>query len=155
MPRGRYLMNRFFFAVVVSALAGCATPPTQQEISSADYGPEPSNYQAVIKDYMASALKDPESARYEFYRKTTEKGFSGNPRTYGWVTCFNVNAKNSYGGYTGMQKYFVLIRHNVVVTALSGDGRGGFADEVVWRACAGLSVESDETGTGQSPSEKT
>lgn len=81
-------------------------PPSPAEVESASYGKLPSNYQKMIKDYLAFFLKDPYSAKYEFNHKPV-KGYiqdlklnRGRP-TFGWLVNFNYNAKNSYGAYTG------------------------------------------------------
>lgn len=130
------------FALTV-ALAGCVAPPTQQELTRADYGPKPESYQVAIKSYMDRVLKDPESARYEFLHSPV-KGFSGNPRVFGWITCVDVNAKNSYGGYTGKQRHFFLLKRGSVLSTMSGDGNGGILDEIVAQACSGIFSEPDE-----------
>lgn len=108
-------------AMSVSAIAGCAPrPPSQVEISSANYGQLPADYQSQIKNYFNTVLKDPESARYTF--QPTFKGYSQNGSlatnpgmaTYGYVTPVLVNAKNSYGGYTGNQSYAFLFSGGVM-----------------------------------------
>jgi len=52
---------------------------------------------AAVKKYVLSVLKDPESAR--FYNV---QAFNDNT-----IVCGYVNAKNSYGGYTGKQVFLV------------------------------------------------
>ena len=118
-------------------LAGCAAPPTYEEMSKAEYGPPVKDYQATIRSHMETTLKDPDSAKYDFYRAPV-KAYSGRPPLYGWGTCFKVNAKNSYGGYTGMQQYFVLISYDRVVKTLAGDGTNGIMDGIVAQSCANL-----------------
>lgn len=69
---------------------------------------------------MNSILKDPESARYTF--QPTFKGYSqdgsmsdssGGVR-YGYVAPVLVNAKNSYGGYTGNQQYVFMFSGGIM-----------------------------------------
>lgn len=94
----------------VWALTACA--PTQQELANADYGLYPKNYEQIIKNNLNSTLKDPDSAKIDFL---------GDPqkfyhfRKYGYATCINLNAKNSYGGYSGYEKVYFFIRDNVVL----------------------------------------
>jgi hypothetical protein len=133
--KGMYVKTAGIFAACV--LMGCATPPTREELQMADYGPAPADYQATIKTFMERVLKDPESARYDF-RKTPVQGFSGNPREYGWVTCVGINAKNSFGGYTGVQQYFFLIRYDSIVRTIAGDGANGIMDGIVAQSCANI-----------------
>jgi hypothetical protein len=54
----------------------------------------PANYQRLIDTHFVTMLKDPESRRVDYGR---------NP--YGSLVCGTVNAKNSYGGYTGAQPF--------------------------------------------------
>lgn len=69
---------------------------------------------------MAASLKDPESARYTF--QPTFKGYSqdgslatnGGRVLYGYVAPVLVNAKNSYGGYTGNHQYVFMFSNGVI-----------------------------------------
>lgn len=47
---------------------------------------------------VAYSLKDPESAKFRNVRVSPYMG--------GYVVCGEVNAKNSYGGYTGFTRFF-------------------------------------------------
>lgn len=69
------------------ALAGRAATPNEQE---------------AIKRSVLHALKDPESARFGDFIVGVEK--DGTITVCGWV-----NAKNSYGGYTGMSPFYGLM----------------------------------------------
>jgi hypothetical protein len=69
----------------------------------------------VVKAYFEEILKDPESARYKFdtpERAYRRAGWANRGRVawQGYVIPVNVNAKNSYGGYTGYKRYFALMR---------------------------------------------
>lgn len=85
----------------------------------ADYGPFPGDFEQIIKTYLAKSLKDPESARYSEFSKPRKEHAITNARqklaVYGYSACVLVNAKNSYGGYTGDQQYWFLIRNGEVV----------------------------------------
>ncbi|MGP3038387.1 hypothetical protein [Serratia nevei] len=114
------------------AMSGCSSqqPPSQAQISSASYGELPKDYQEKIKNHFNSTLKDPYSAQYKFM--PTFKGYSqdgqwspsGGKVTFGWVSPVLVNAKNSYGGYTGDQKYVFIFSGGEMydVTAMSQFG---------------------------------
>ncbi len=92
-------------------LAGCASGPTPQDIAAADYGsvPDQSEAEATVKEFFDRYLKDPASAQYRFGK--TEKGymisdsFDGSQLYAGYLVRVEVNAKNSYGGYTGWSRY--------------------------------------------------
>jgi hypothetical protein len=55
----------------------------------------PTNYQQVIDAYFVNTLKDPDSRRIVY---------GSNP--YGSLVCGTVNARNSFGGYTGQQPFY-------------------------------------------------
>lgn len=102
-------------------ITGCAPkPPSSVAISTANYGVLPSDYQDQVKQYFNSALKDPESARYTF--EPTFKGYAQDGSmastsggvTYGYVAPVQVNAKNSYGGYTGNKLYVFIFSNGVM-----------------------------------------
>lgn len=112
------LINRYTFTLlVVLTIAGCASGPTQQDIASADYGSaiQQDEAESQIKSYFNRSLKDPESARYGF--SEVEKGhiignaFQGSPLYVGYTVYAKVNAKNSYGGYTGDKGYLFLFQN--------------------------------------------
>ena len=95
---------------------GCASAPTEEEIANADYG-EPVSYEDcanVAKRFIANKMKDPESARFADFQ--CYRGWQGNvpmagvQATYGYVFTGNVNAKNSFGGYTGYTPFGGVVR---------------------------------------------
>lgn len=125
----------------VALLGGCATapPPTALELSSADYGESPTDYQSSIKGYMASTLKDPESARYEFGSQPVKAWHGrGGVRYYGYAVCASVNAKNSYGGYTGPKKSYFFLRGTDVIDAYHSGESGGVMEQIVYNMCSKL-----------------
>ena len=121
-------MKRFLTGAaiaVLTVLSGCAvgTPPAPEQMLSADYGPIPTDDQIKrgIKSYLETKLKDPDSALTKNISQP-EKGFltlssiaEGSRYTYGWLVYFDVNAKNSYGGFVGYKKYSVVIRDGKVM----------------------------------------
>jgi hypothetical protein len=117
-----------FVALLIAclSLAGCVTPPTQQQIESADYGTYPGEYKEVITKYMRHRLKDPDSAKYEFLNAPKE-GWNGmGGKHFGYVVCAAINARNSYGGYTGAQLSYFMIKNGLVIDAQHGNGRGDY-----------------------------
>lgn len=111
-------MPAFRVAVLsLTLLGGCTSLPTPQQISTADYGQYPENYEAIVKSFYNMALKDPESARYGNistpYR--TYLGSRIDETKYGWLTCASVNAKNSFGAYTGYSTDALLIKNGAVI----------------------------------------
>ena len=98
-------------------LVACADlpQPTPIEISmsnvrSADYGTYPNDYEQQIRQYLNDTLLDPDSAKiritpprkvFKIY-ETDDR--PSQPKYYPcYLVCAEVNAKNTYGGYTGWQ----------------------------------------------------
>ena len=57
---------RVFAVAMVAAMASCASAPTDEEMSAADYGTAQTleNCQSAVKAWFQDNLKDPDSARY-------------------------------------------------------------------------------------------
>lgn len=119
-------------AILLSAtLSGCVTTQASRAdaetdvwkaslpAQGADYGAYPNQYQEIIKGYMAETLKDPDSAKYaDFTLPRQEHVITNAPMkqaAYGYSSCVKVNAKNSYGGYTGSQLHWFFIKDGAVV----------------------------------------
>lgn len=117
-------------AVLLLPQAGCGIMApkvamiTHQQAAELDFGPYPANYQEIVKDYLKKILKDPDSAKVEFLdkpEKATSDGLSDSsgsslsvPR-YGWGNVVRINAKNSYGAYTGYKNREYLIWNGQVI----------------------------------------
>ena len=71
----------------------------------------------MAEEIITFQLKDPTSAI--FRHNTCGKGYMGgglfSPKELGYYQSGFVNAKNSYGGYTGFYKYNVLIRSGKII----------------------------------------
>lgn len=117
-------VHRLLIILIFSIMTGCASGPTQQDIANADYGSAVSQDHAEtrIKQYFNGTLKDPSSAQYQFSQ--VQKGYiigsaaEGKPLFAGYIISVNVNAKNSYGGYTGNQGYQFLFQNGALVKGL-------------------------------------
>lgn len=113
-------------------VAGCYHVPSPQELASADYGRYPDNYSELIKTCLDHALKDPMSAQISFtsapvkgwLNKPVPKG--GGIEAYGYWIDATVNAKNSYGGYTGSYPYRFFINNGWVGSLCKTDSHGQF-----------------------------
>lgn len=120
---------------------GCAKAPTPEELAKANYGTYPGDYQEVIKRHMNLVLKDPASAQYNFYKGPSQAWYSPSPLVggdgstkFGYAVCVGVNAKNSFGGYTGMKPSYFLVRNGSVIARLIGDSE--FVAGVVNNLCS-------------------
>lgn len=100
--------------------AGMATSSTHGE------APTQSAAEAAGLSFLARTLRDPESARItwgtltpnDFQRTMFSK------KVYGYSLAAEVNAKNAYGAYTGVQSYFFFFRQGVLVYASKLDSNG-------------------------------
>jgi len=113
-----------FVILTILLLGGCAGAFKRPD-PSADFGPPPQNYEQAIKDYFEVILKDPESARHRF--GTPQKAYAneglaygGDVSWYGWLVDVDVNAKNSFGGYTGGKPYMVFFKGDRVIKHVEG-----------------------------------
>jgi hypothetical protein len=122
--------------IAIVAISGCATEAQRkdEEINlwkqtlpapNADYGSYPTNYENIIKANLASSLKDPDSARYGAFSKPRKEHIITNAplkeANYGYSVCVPVNAKNSYGGYTGNHLFWFFIRNGNVIRSQDVD----------------------------------
>lgn len=135
----KVVMSAAVAAVVV--LSGCAGPDVAT-MKAADYGPYPADYQAVIADYHAHTLKDPESARVQYLGGPVKGYIKANPiardATYGYLVCMDVNAKNSFGGYTGNERTAVFIRDGKVMRYVNASAGDDVAAGMVKSMCANV-----------------
>lgn len=130
-------MKKLITLIALAALAGCSAPPkmtdfpeppSQQQISSANYGSLPSNYQSQIDGFIRSKLMDPDSAKieigtpYKAYSQDNKVG--GGKVRFGWAVPVRTNAKNAYSGYTGFQPSRFIFENGVMydVTLVYGLG---------------------------------
>lgn len=128
-------MRTYAIVLAIVALAGgCAPntpkPPIEQgwrpDEVNADYGSYPSNYQQIIKAWYLENLKDPDSAKFNAFSKPRREHAITNQfnreAVFGYSVCATVNAKNSYGGYTGGQVRWFLIRNGSIVRTQATEG---------------------------------
>ncbi|MFT1618124.1 hypothetical protein [Enterobacter kobei] len=85
-------------------------------LETADAGSKPDNSKFIIESAIRDQLKDPESAKFsEFTEPRKEVIVENRNFVYGYSSCVYVNAKNSYGGYTGKQLYWAFMRNGQVL----------------------------------------
>ena len=103
------LLLSFFSLVLVSCSANIVKPnriPTENEMINAFYGEQPNK----IEDYIRGStfLKDPLTAIINIH--DVSRGYSSfwDQVTFGWCVTYEINARNSYGGYTGFSTEQIL-----------------------------------------------
>lgn len=128
------MKNKIVLTSLTLSMLGCIQPyqtyqsstfldedykPSKSEMDSADYGKYPDNFEKIIREKMQNVLLDPESAQYRFPSGKPYKYYTHVKNRqdiqYCWNVMFLVNAKNSYGGYTGEKLASACIRNNQVI----------------------------------------
>lgn len=109
-------------AALCAALAGCATSAHTVSTDA-----EPLNYVSAIKLSLQRSLKDPSSVRdarisTPFQVSQVFDGVSPFPHS-GWAVCLEANAKNSYGGYTGVKPMIFVFDGNQIGAMIGGNYR--------------------------------
>jgi hypothetical protein len=113
-----------FSSILVTCmmLSGCAGA---QPTLNMPVGPQPQNAQAQARTFALTlvrpTLKDPSSARVEG-TSTAQIGTCKNifgPSWHGWYVALGINAKNSFGGYSGAETYYVWFEHGKPVKLTS------------------------------------
>lgn len=120
-------MKKLTIMAMILLLSACAGP-TPQEAARADYGDYPLNYEAIVRAYHRTYLKDPDTVQYSGF-SYPQQLFVGNMFSgtkYGFGVCVTYNARNSYGGYVGVRTDAVLIRNGVVLDYLPNGRNGAF-----------------------------
>src|SRR6266571_113954 len=93
----------FILAFIMGvALTLQAIAETQADM--ARYGSYPANYKEIVMQWLNKQLIDPDSARIEWNGepKPADLGENGE-HLYGYLVNFTVNARNRFGGYTGIK----------------------------------------------------
>ena len=104
-------------------LAACAvTQPSAQvsmkTVRSENYGSYPKNYERQVRQYLRDSLLDPDSAKIRIspprrvFKIYNPEAKIYSPKTPNqlkaegyYLVCAEVNAKNTFGGYTGWQTH--------------------------------------------------
>lgn len=112
-------MIKYVLALVVTlCLSACATvkTPAAGDMANADFGQPMTQAQVEeqVHIFFDATLKDPGSAQIMCGNFKTgwmkDRAIFAKTVTYGYRIDCQVNAKNSYGGYTGFKSYKFLAR---------------------------------------------
>ncbi len=111
-------MSRFrsLSVVLCLVLAGCVTAT-----NPADYGPNPDNYESIVKDWLHAHRPNVETMRdLTMTKPVQDRVWVGNLYggfMYGYKTCVTYDIKNNYGQYTGPKNYSFLLKDGAVAHA--------------------------------------
>lgn len=125
-------MNR----IVTAPLLASFIFATQTQAQIAEPVPVSKNLFTHVKSGMASALRDPESARYGKMSAARLK------QTGDIVVCGYINAKNGFGGYGGEQPFVGILYGKKFTDIVVGNG-DRFVNHAIYQSCAkaGLLIE--------------
>ncbi len=119
-------------AICALLFAGCQTSANfQTPVDYHDYGPQPQIQASELESYIGTSLKDEKSARYKFgdpARAYCNHGLlSGGKVVWtGWVVPFQVNAKNSFGGYVGFENRYARYSNGELLDVAKPSSVGPF-----------------------------
>ena len=128
--KGRQKLMTWLAVLIGGALlsmftVGCVSMPTQEELANFDYGsPITIDYKKAIVKYFEPTLFDPYSAMIQFQDGEPQKWWHKDPPILGshiWIgyaVPVRLNAKNRFGGYTGMKEYRFLFKNNRIIKVL-------------------------------------
>jgi hypothetical protein len=129
-------MKKLLMLVLATFFISCAGN-IQPKYTEKDFPPKPNieNFKAEIIQATKNKLKDPDSAKFSHFREP-KKAYSSTSLSKlnmaGWSVVFYVNAKNSYGGYTGDTPYQAFLakhgtdKSKTVVMDISRLGKSSF-----------------------------
>lgn len=107
-------MKKLMTVIAISAVALCAAEAGSRADKDAAVLKRdlPPNYGKIALAAVKARLKDPDSVKVlRLSAKPPEPSRGSRPGTVVWVEC---NAKNSFGGYTGVQPILVLFHNGVI-----------------------------------------
>ena len=108
--------------LILIMLSGCASMSRHniQDWSKINAGPKPDieEVKSLIKESVKYSLFDSESAQFREW-SSFFKGLEGwskaSPISGVWDICYEVNAKNKFGGYTGFKSFRAYVRNGKVL----------------------------------------
>ena len=139
-----YMLSLLAFFTVGCGIYGMTKSdpkPTQAQISSADFGSPPENYQEKVKAYFQANLVNPVGMILEFGqphkawarlpKDPTAKfaGTYGYKNVFGWAVCGYMNTQNRFGGYTGRDMFWSFFRDGELLSINYGTP--------AWDSCRG------------------
>lgn len=102
--------------------------PDTSNIAPTDYGSPiaQADAESAAKEFLNARLKDASSAIYQCYPVTTgverDALIFGGRVWAGYELRCGVNAKNSFGGYTGFEPFIFMFHDGALVRAYHGQG---------------------------------
>lgn len=121
------------------AVSACVTPPSDDSIRSADFGPPPTNPTAIAENWAKARMADPASARFE--HDPVRRGWIRHLDTghhFGWVQCGTVYGKTVFGTPGAPATYLIVVKNDKIEV--------GIYDSPSWPAAFGMCNHMRGTG---------
>ncbi len=123
----KFLLIAIFSMSVATPMASFAEDKPISDtvdLTNAEHGQFPDNYEDLVKEWASSNLKDPDSAKYSKISKPRKEYMVVDLKPFfGYSTCATINAKNSYGGYIGNRNFWFMIRDGKIVRSQNIDAK--------------------------------
>jgi hypothetical protein len=124
-------MKRYILSVAIFSLTGCMQDyyrPDTSQLADSDYGSPiaQADAEAAATSFLSTRLKDADSAK--FMCQPVEQGVERDALIYGgntwagYVLHCGVNAKNSFGAYTGFEPFTFVFHDGSLVRAYQAQG---------------------------------
>ncbi|MDQ2658799.1 MAG: hypothetical protein M3Y03_00080 [Verrucomicrobiota bacterium] len=120
-------MTKTLCILIAFAITSYGGVPSAAQNAAADHGPYPANYEVIVRRWIKQTFNDPYSLRDLTISKPAKGWRTGAPLfgekavNYGWEVLVTVNAKNTFGAYTGLQTYDLILRDGRVISDGSRD----------------------------------
>jgi hypothetical protein len=113
-------MSKTQLAAFVAAIlfSGCTMSPEALRVAAAADPITSAQAEEAGRTYIFKTFRDPHSV--QDLQIDTPRMLSPLATGPEWYIGFRCNAKNSFGGYTGVQEHGVYVKHGVIDYATSG-----------------------------------
>lgn len=97
--------------IIASMITGCAGVGQISNSGEGNVGPYPENWKNIAREYIKTRYFDPYSVR----DSEAAPPFRNRKAFYDtWTLCIRNNAKNKFGGYTGLQATAIGIKQGQI-----------------------------------------
>jgi hypothetical protein len=108
----RSIILTVLVGLTLSACETTTNQPQSDVAGIASIGPTPAQSQEAVESFIHTRFRDP----YSVQELSIAPAFFNSKATVhkDWVIAFTCNAKNGLGGYTGIQRYYVLWKNGSI-----------------------------------------
>ena len=115
------IVRATFLIIAVLTLCSCAQGLHKAgDDSNPDYGPSPSDHEAIVKEWIRANLRDPYSVQdLQISHPVADRYWGGllvsGGHVYAYRVCVRMNAKNAFGAYTGLKEHVFWIKYSQIL----------------------------------------